>query len=151
MRRAKYPSKEWLQSRFSYLDGHLYDLNGNIIKEYGPSKTNKYISVYINRKMLCLHRLIYIFHNGEPPEGYDIDHINRNPIDNRIENLRACTRSLNTCNSKPRIGCKSGVRGISIRNTGKFAVMVCGKYLGQFDTIDEASKYRDNYIAMNVK
>jgi hypothetical protein len=39
-------------------------------------------------------------HYGEdPPIGLDIDHINRNKVDNRISNLRVVTRKENVANS----------------------------------------------------
>ena len=44
------------------------------------------------------HRMIWVWHHGTNPEN--IDHINRDPSDNRIENLRPCTHSQNLCNRK---------------------------------------------------
>lgn len=41
-----------------------------------------------------------------------IDHINRNPLDNRKENLRIVSRSVNSINAKERKGSSSGVRGV---------------------------------------
>ena len=39
------------------------------------------------------HRLVWIYHNGNIPEGMQIDHINRIRNDNRIQNLRLATYS----------------------------------------------------------
>lgn len=41
-----------------------------------------------------------------------IDHINRDPLDNRKENLRITTRSINSTNAKERTESKSGIRGV---------------------------------------
>lgn len=44
-----------------------------------------------------------------------IDHINRDPLDNRKENLREVSRSINSTNAKPRVGNSSGIRGVYFR------------------------------------
>ena len=41
-----------------------------------------------------------------------IDHINRNPLDNRKANLRIVPRSINSTNAKERTESKSGIRGV---------------------------------------
>jgi hypothetical protein len=53
---------------------------------------------YQNKKYL-VHRLIWLIENGMDPIG-DIDHLNGNRADNRIENLRECTRRQNTSNKE---------------------------------------------------
>jgi hypothetical protein len=48
-----------------------------------------------------------------------IDHINGNPLDNRKENLRICTRSINNLNKNVaiRMDNKSGVKGVYFATT----------------------------------
>jgi len=55
-------------------------------------------------------RVVYIMHHGSIPIGKHIDHINRDPLDNRIENLRAVTRSQNL-----RIRCQENKQCLGIR------------------------------------
>jgi len=50
---------------------------------------NGYKYMYLEKKDRPYHRLVYLFHNEELPDGNTIDHINRDRSDNRIENLRA--------------------------------------------------------------
>jgi len=49
--------------------------------------------IYINTKRVREQRYIWEKHNGKIPEGYIIHHINCNPSDNRIENLKCMSKS----------------------------------------------------------
>jgi hypothetical protein len=70
-----------------------------------------YMATKISGKHYCIHRLIWMWHHGDMPE--QIDHINRNSLDNRIENLRPATASQNTMNRKLFANSTSGCRGVS--------------------------------------
>lgn len=48
---------------------------------------------------ILMHR--YIMGVENEPRGVEIDHINRNPLDNRKANLRVCDRSINMRNRLP--------------------------------------------------
>lgn len=52
------------------------------------------------RWSLLVHRIIYLAKYGMIPEGYVIDHIDGNPSNNRIRNLRAVTQRENMKNVK---------------------------------------------------
>lgn len=62
--------------------------------------TRTYIDVKILGTAYKAHRVIWKLMTGSDPNG-EIDHINRDKIDNRWENLRDVTRSQNMLN-KPR-------------------------------------------------
>ena len=49
-------------------------------------------------------------HYGSLPKS--IDHIDGNSLNNKIENLRACTASENLCNARLRSDNTSGVKGV---------------------------------------
>ena len=84
----------------------------------GYKKTDGYWSVQIGWNAIYLHRVIWEMHYGPIPEGYRIDHIDRDPDNNRIENLRLASRSENGCNQKRSSRNKSGYKNISCRGRG---------------------------------
>lgn len=53
-----------------------------------------YRFISLDRKPYLAHRLVWFWHHGRFPFR-DTDHVNRDRSDNRIENLRECTRSQN--------------------------------------------------------
>ena len=51
------------------------------------------------RKTIWLHREVLRLHGIDVPKGMVTDHINRDPLDNRFENLRVITNAMNVRNS----------------------------------------------------
>lgn len=93
-----------------------------------------------------MHRMIF----GEVPTGMVVDHINRNPLDNRRCNLRAATAVQNAKNSNNRRGTTSKHRGVSQRRDGKWQVVVRIdgklKWIGKYDTELEAAAIAEPYF-----
>lgn len=56
-----------------------------------------YLTIVIRKRWWLAHRLAWAFEYGELPKGH-IDHIDRNPSNNRIENLRVVTPRENAQN-----------------------------------------------------
>lgn len=95
-----------------------------------------------NKKIGKLHRFIM-----KPSEDMVIDHINRNPLDNRRCNLRVCTQQQNILNKSMHSNNTSGVPGVSwdkSRNKWHAYIQIDGKFksLGRFKTIEEAMEVR---------
>jgi hypothetical protein len=57
-----------------------------------------YVRVYVNKRYMMLHRVVWEMLRGPIPIGMMIDHIDRNKINNRIENLRLVTPRENAIN-----------------------------------------------------
>lgn len=86
-----------------------------------------------------LTHLIWLLVHGQKPEG-EIDHINRNPSDDRLANLRDVTRAENMRNRR---NWGEYPRGVS-REHNRFRATLCrdGKtvYLGTYETVEEAER-----------
>ncbi len=88
------------------------------------------------------HRIIWTIVHGEWPQD-ELDHINGNPSDNRLENLRVVTHQENGRNQKLYCSNTSGVVGVSWHKrdeTWRAEIKVDGKkiHLGYFDSFDDA-------------
>lgn len=97
------------------------------------------IKIRINNKLYAAHRLAWLYVYGHWPEG-PLDHINRNPTDNRIENLRLVTHAQNGANSAHPKGSNT-YRGVYFFRNGWMAqISYKGKshYIGRFKTEEEA-------------
>jgi hypothetical protein len=94
-------------------------------------------------KSYNIGRLVYESFVGSIPDGLHVDHIDRNPINNHVSNLRLATRRQNRHNSKPNAGSKTGYKGVIVRPSGRFSATIAdGKknlWLGTFDTAEEAA------------
>jgi hypothetical protein len=69
------------------------------------------------RKTLYMHRLIA---GCTPGDGVVIDHINRDPLDNRKSNLRRSTKRLNALNSAGHRDRKSRFKGVTWHKKSRF-------------------------------
>ena len=65
----------------------------------GQYLSGGYWKVTIDGKVYGVHRLLWEKANGAIPEGYVIDHIDRNPMNNDLSNLRAVPRGFNVANT----------------------------------------------------
>jgi hypothetical protein len=100
-----------------------------------------------------LHHAVWKCSGRELPDGNTLDHRNRNPLDNRIENLRPATQQQQNHNRQQRRDNTSGFIGVT-RNGNKWHARgkISGKtiHLGYFtDPVDAARTYdafaRENY------
>jgi len=86
------------------------------------------------------HRLAWFITHGYWPE-YEIDHINGDREDNKLENIRDVTRTENARNTKLRVDNTSGHSGVSRHQRG-WKVTVSGKYIGYSECFGKAIAMR---------
>lgn len=79
--------------------------------------------VSINTIKYKIHRVIWSIFNGDIPEGYVIDHVDKNPWNNEISNLRCVTQQINARNRPKTKNNTSGFTGISFHrwSRGKYS------------------------------
>mgnify|MGYP006297018551 CR=1 FL=1 len=101
-----------------------------------------YLYLQLDNKSYSLHRLAWFYIYGNWPNG-DIGHINGNPLDNRLNNLRDVTTRDN-CNNRKlhRLGKLVGAHYVKYNNKWKSRIQVNGKtiQIGTFNTQEEAHK-----------
>ena len=122
-------TQDQLKDLFDYRsDGHLIRKKSGMgpsnkagsVVGYAPKRKNgrnKYVTTKINGQHYCVHKLIYLYHHGNMPE--QLDHINRDSLDNRIENLRTATSFQNAQNRKLFSNTSSGAKGVSWNKRNK--------------------------------
>ena len=96
---------------------------------------------FLGRRIYA-HQVVWFLASGEWPSNV-IDHINGDKCDNRIENLRHCTQSINSRNAAMPATNTSGDVGVcwdKHKRKWRAAAMVNQKtiFLGNFATKDEA-------------
>ena len=101
---------------FDYRDGGLYhrQTHSSRAKEgthAGYVAKLGYRRLQVLNKRYSEHTLVFLWHHGFIPDV--IDHINRDPSDNRIENLRAASYSENLYNTKRHADNKTGCKNVS--------------------------------------
>ena len=97
---------------------------------------------------VAAHHAVFALHHGRWP--VEIDHINRNPSDNRIENLRETTRAENLLNTKSRGGSSrfKGVYWNKRDNAWQAFIKIDRKmrFVGLFEDEEAAARARDAAI-----
>lgn len=100
-----------------------------------------YIRIGIDGMRFFAHRVAWLYVHGEWPKG-NIDHINRNKMDNRICNLRVVSQQENNHNQRTRRDSSTGHAGVSLHWTGKYRayISVSGRqiHVGLYENFNEA-------------
>ena len=102
-----------------------------------------YVAGKEHRRESPIHKLML-----SADTGFDIDHINRDKMDNRRNNLRVVTHHENCMNQSMRATNTSGFMGVSfVKNIGKYESYIhfhgIKHNLGYYISPQEAAYYRD--------
>ncbi|WP_081790752.1 HNH endonuclease [Deinococcus phoenicis] len=102
------------------------------------------------KKKILMHREL-----AKPSEGLQVDHIDRNKLNNQRSNLRCVTPSVNRRNTGMSSRNRSGYTGVSFNTEkGKWqaATRIDGKdyLIGRFKTVEDAKEAYDLFVARNA-
>jgi hypothetical protein len=134
------------QNKFTLIDDEDFDRVSKY-KWYArkDSKTNTWYAMrnyrtYGVHKTILLHRFI-----TDAPKWFDVDHKDRNGLNNQKGNLDVCEHSKNMMNRSKQKNNKSGYKGVTYHKTNKrFQATITfngkQKHLGYYNTALEASK-----------
>lgn len=114
-----------VKSLFRYIEsrkGVWRGIHEKILKPMANGQKRKYYRVTLSKNgklnIKTIHQLVaLVFLNHTPNRQRHIDHINNNPLDNRLENLQIITQREN--NTKDRRGGTSKYTGVWKASTGK--------------------------------
>src|SRR3990167_1954504 len=93
-------------------------------KRHSPGKFQAARSTYFpktgKRETILMHRALL-----RVGAGLLVDHVDGDPLNNKRENLRACTRSQNKQNAVRHRNCQSKFKGVHLlRKTGKWMARI---------------------------
>ena len=120
----KLPDIDLLHDLFDYdpLTGGLYKKGSEPCEEnaLGTWTRSGHKLVYVRgHGQYLLHRIVYCMYHRKDPGHYMVDHINGDPADNRIHNLRRCRPKANALNQRKKgklvvdeEGCSRWVSGV---------------------------------------
>ena len=147
-------TQEYLHELFDYRDGNLYwkisrnNFHAKIGDKAGGLGKNGYYRISIDSKRYYNHRLIFLYQYGYLPKY--IDHIDNNPLNNKIGNLREVTHSQNHMNRKQNSrNASSQYKGVCWDKSNKVWIAQIQlnnihKYLGGFKSEQKAALIYNN-------
>jgi hypothetical protein len=142
-------NQNYLNHLFEYKNGELFWKNPILRSKMKPGdragtlKKDGRLAITIHSKIFSVHRLIFLMHHNWLPK--EIDHIDCNPTNNNIENLRPATRSENSSNRGLMANNTSGIKGVTWHRTSNKWEASCQVNkkrvkIGYFEELSEAEK-----------
>lgn len=137
--------KEYIKKYFVYNDGVIERLDKKK-RTTGSLDGYGYLVIKIKGVQFKANQIAWFLNKGEFSD-VELDHINGNKLDNRIENLRQATRELQVINIKRKPNSKTNVVGIYYDEYTKgLRKKYAFKYKGKtyrFYTLEDAVKEKE--------
>ena len=134
-----------------YEDGRVYSKKKKIFLKT-PEAPTKYLICTLwkdgKQKTFTIHRLVALHYLPNPENKPQVDHINRDRKDNRVENLRWATICENNQNTGIRCDNTIGIKNICPHTNGGYRYVKIfnnKKHAKYFKTLEEAIQYKEEY------
>jgi len=128
------------------VDRNSYGGKAKAGSEAGQTDRYGYRYIGIDGGICQAHTLVWVYVHGAWPV-HQIDHRNMIQDDNRIENLREATMTMQRANQRVRRDSTSGIKGIQLTKSGKWRARIrkhgVEYHLGRFDTAEAAKRAYD--------
>lgn len=149
--------EEWKK----FPDNDLYEVStfgnikrDNIIRKINTKRKYLHLDLYDNTgiaKWYLIHRLVAMTFIANPENKPEVDHINKNTHDNRIENLRWVTSKENKVSATKSYNCPppgiTAEKYISLTKQNTYKVTIQKKsYQKRFKTLEDAVYARDKFL-----
>lgn len=112
----------------------------------GRIDSSGHVQITIDGSAYMAHRLAYLYVTGTWPR-LTVDHRDRDPANNRWQNLREATREQNMRNCRTRVDSRTGHKGIAIDRNGKYRAYIVAdarrRHLGMFASLQQAVHARN--------
>ena len=167
MAKAQVIDEATIKEMLHWFEFHLYDgtikwkkrpgMRVDIGDEAGTINKG-YRELIFKGKYYLTHRVLMAFHEWlcgrELPADKEIDHLDGNGLNNKLENLRIVSQSLNQRNRKKSPRNTTGVTGVHFdKRKRKYRARVTSEgkvnFLGYFDSLDEAQRVAEDFRADN--
>lgn len=113
----------------------------------GCRRADGYVGITVCGRRHYAHRLAWEIERGPIPAGMEIDHIDHDPSNNRLANLRLVTKAENRRNRSADSRNTSGVNGVYwAEHANAWAAQIrfnrSGRHIGYFKSLSEAQAAR---------
>ena len=132
--------------------GNVANMRGLVLKKQTNIRGYLYVPLWNGKKKnITIHRLLGIQFLNNPNNYKQIDHIDRNKLNNCLDNLRWCDNQQNASNRGIRCDNKTGMVNIHFskyENKWMYKKTIKGvSHKKRFNTLEEAIAYKESLVS----